>query len=83
MNVGSRIRELRHTRSLSQYKLAKLSGVAQSFVHEIESGQKSPTVRTLEKLARALGVSVAVLVGDDAPASAGGVGGGCGKEGAA
>lgn len=65
MNVGNKIKQLRLARSLSQYRLAKLAGVAQSFIHEVESGQKSPTVRTLAKLAGALGVTVARLVDDN------------------
>lgn len=83
MDIAANLKGIRLRMNLSQRRLAQISGVSQPFIHNIESGHKSPTVRTLEKLARALGVSVAELVGDDAPASAGDVGGGCGKEGAA
>lgn len=55
--VGQKIRRLREEKGLTQAALAKGAGLAQSFVSSIESGQKSPTVRSLQKLASALDVS--------------------------
>ncbi|WP_083585614.1 helix-turn-helix domain-containing protein [Clostridium kluyveri] len=43
----------------SKYKLAKESGLAHSTLHDILSGKNAgPTIRTLQKLANALDVSV-------------------------
>ncbi len=57
--VGSKIKNLRQERNLSQYKLAEKADVSQSFLSALEAGKKSPTVDTLEKICRALGISLA------------------------
>lgn len=58
----SKIKTLREQLGLSQQELAKAAGVAQSSIHYIETGQKSPTTRTLQKLAAALGVPASELL---------------------
>lgn len=57
--IGMKIKNLRQKRNLSQYKLAEKADVSQSFLSALEAGKKSPTVNTLEKLCRALGISLA------------------------
>ena len=42
---------------LSQEQLAFRAGVTRNYVGGLERGEKSPTLRTLDKLAEALGVS--------------------------
>ena len=61
MNLGSRIRQFRNAAGLSQEKLAWQAGIAPAFLGQLERGLKSPTVKTLEKLTRALGISIAEL----------------------
>ena len=65
--VGQRIKQERIKRGISQYKLAKLSGVTQPTISAIEAeGQtRSPAVDTVEKLAAALQCDVSVLMGED------------------
>lgn len=48
--------------SITQAELAKKANVPQSAISEIEAGKRIPRVDTLEKLAAALGVSMAELV---------------------
>jgi transcriptional regulator with XRE-family HTH domain len=50
-------------RSLSQEALAELSGLSRNYVSSIERGMVSPSLGTLEKLAKALGLSLTKLVG--------------------
>lgn len=57
-----RIKELRETKGWSQTKLAKESGLSQSFIHAIEAGKKSPTMRSLWKLSKALGVPISEII---------------------
>mgnify|MGYP001431407259 FL=1 len=57
-----RIKELRETKGWSQTKLAKESGLSQSFIHAIETGKKSPTMRSLWKLSKALGVPISEII---------------------
>lgn len=60
-----RLKELREKRGLTQEQLADLSGVNQSAISFIENGTTaSPKLDTLQKLARALGVSLEELVDD-------------------
>lgn len=56
--LGEKIKELRQKKGLSQQKLSKLANVPQSTIWYIENGISSPTLKTLEKLARALKVPV-------------------------
>jgi transcriptional regulator with XRE-family HTH domain len=56
-----RVRELRFERGLSQAKLAARAGIDPSTVNQIETGKRSPSANSLNKLARALEVEVADL----------------------
>lgn len=49
-------------KGISKTKLSRDSGVALSYIHEIIKEQKSPTMRTLERLAKGLGVKVTELI---------------------
>lgn len=52
----------REKKKLSQYELARLSGVSRSAIILIEMGKSSPTMSTLQKLSAALGVAVQDLL---------------------
>lgn len=55
--IGAKIKKLRKQRKLSQESLAELSRVDPKSIVEIESGKRrNPTLRTITRLARALGV---------------------------
>ena len=56
-----RVRELRIERGLSQAKLAARAGIDPSTVNQIETGKRSPSANSLNKLAAALGVEVVDL----------------------
>ncbi|MEW6663032.1 MAG: helix-turn-helix domain-containing protein [Bacillota bacterium] len=57
-----KLKELREQKELSQQGLARKAGVAQSSIHYIETGQKSPTIKVLAKIAAALNVNVSDLI---------------------
>lgn len=62
--VGKNIKKFRTNKGLSQDKLSKNAGVAYNTVIKIESGViQNPTVDTASKIAKALGISVDVLLG--------------------
>ncbi len=50
------IREKREKLGLSQYRLAKQVGITQSFMNEIESGKKSPSMEVFLRLCQALDI---------------------------
>jgi transcriptional regulator with XRE-family HTH domain len=57
-NIGQRIRRLRESRSMTQSQLQACSRVSRSYLSRIESGQMTPSLGTLEKIAEALGVGL-------------------------
>jgi transcriptional regulator with XRE-family HTH domain len=59
---SNRIRTLRRRQGLTQAQLAKLIGVAQPYITEIEKGRKRPSVEVLEKLCDSLGGSADYLL---------------------
>lgn len=60
--VARNLRKLRVERGLSQDALAVDAGLDRSFVGRIERGLENPTVDTLDRFARALGVPTAELL---------------------
>lgn len=64
MEIGEHITKLRKEKGYSTTKLAKLAGIAQSTLREIELGNTSPTWDTLRKLSNALEVSPIIFAAD-------------------
>jgi transcriptional regulator with XRE-family HTH domain len=60
---GLMLKSERLKRSLSQEALAELSGLSRNYISSIERGAVSPSLTTLEKLAKALGISLTKLIG--------------------
>jgi transcriptional regulator with XRE-family HTH domain len=59
--IGSRIRDLRKARGLSQQSLGDLASTDHSRISRIEAGKDTPTIPMLERLAAGLGVEVGEL----------------------
>jgi len=57
------VRRLRSKKKLSQKALADKVGISVSYVSMLERGQRSPPLETIEKMAKALGVPPAALLG--------------------
>jgi transcriptional regulator with XRE-family HTH domain len=51
-------RDLRESKGMSTRNLAREAGVSTETIYSIEHGKRLPSVRTLGKIARALGVEV-------------------------
>jgi len=61
--LGTVIKALRKAKGLSQVQLAKRARIAQPYLVRLESGErKNPSLATLKRLAKALGVPVAELL---------------------
>lgn len=61
-SVGSRVRAIRQARKFTQRELADLAGVYHTTISELERSVTVPSIKTLEKIATALGISVAELL---------------------
>lgn len=63
INIGENIKKYRNKQGLSQEDFAKKSGVKYTTLTKIESNViKKPSVLVMDKLARALGVSIEELI---------------------
>jgi transcriptional regulator with XRE-family HTH domain len=62
---GLRLRETRIREGLSQSDLEEISGIPKARLSRYENGHVAPSIQTLERLARALKVSEASLLGDE------------------
>ena len=60
---GKRLRALREARGWSQEEFADRAGLHRTYVSAVERGVRNPTLSVLERLATALGVSMAEMVG--------------------
>jgi transcriptional regulator with XRE-family HTH domain len=60
--VGFNIRRIREERNLSQEELADLAGLHRAYIGQIERGEKNIGLKNLEKIAKALNVSIKVLL---------------------
>ena len=61
MDIGQRIRFFREKRGITVNKLATLAGVSQSYLRDVELGNKQPTVEYLEYICDALGITLAAF----------------------
>ena len=57
--IGQRIRELRKELDISQETLAYKAEVDRTYVTDVENGRRNVSVEILERLIKALGVSIA------------------------
>lgn len=56
--IGQRIRQERNKLRLTQEQLAELAGVNESYIGQIERAAKNPSLESLIKIAKALGVTI-------------------------
>lgn len=65
VDLGGRIRTLRVARGETLRKLAAQAGVTESFLSQVERGVASPSIASVQRIARALGTSIAELFATD------------------
>lgn len=58
MTLGERIRQIRSQRDLTLEKLAQSTGLTISFLSQVERDAVSPSIESLQKIAKALGTKV-------------------------
>jgi transcriptional regulator with XRE-family HTH domain len=63
----TRLRALRQRAFLTQVELGEKAGMSEATINRLESGKHDARISTARKLAAALGVSPAELVGEEAP----------------
>ena len=56
--IGERIRNFRKEKGLSQEELAHLSNLHNTYIGQLERGEKNATLESIEKVANALDISL-------------------------
>lgn len=56
--IGTRIKELRKERSLSQENLALLANLDRTYIASVEKGRRNVSIVNIEKIANAMGISL-------------------------
>ena len=65
-SLGQRVRRLRNSAGLSQDALSRAAGIGRVTLVRLEKGEHTPRFKTLEAVARALGVGVLDLLAEPA-----------------
>jgi transcriptional regulator with XRE-family HTH domain len=61
MTIGEKIRAKRKEEGLTQVELGRRIGSDQVFISYLENGNRTPTIRTLQRIAKGLGCELTVL----------------------
>lgn len=60
--LGANMKRIRLEKQMTQGDICRKLGVDRSYISNVESGNKNPTLSTITKLAKALGVTVDELL---------------------
>lgn len=60
--LGMRIRYLRTKKHMSQEELSFVSQVNKNYISDLERGTRNPTLKVLEKIAKALEIDLSTLL---------------------
>ncbi len=60
--LGRNLKRIRTKKGITQGDIVRSLGMPKSFVSSIENGRTNPTLATIAKLAKAIGVSVGELM---------------------
>lgn len=69
MTTAERITFFRTQKNITVNKLANLAGISQSFLREVELGNKKPTVETVSLLCDALNITLRDFFDDGTPSA--------------
>lgn len=61
MNLGLAVKTLRKNKGLTQGNLCEMVGITQSYLSQVENGNKEPSIYVVKKIADALGIPMAFL----------------------
>ena len=63
MNVGIAIRNIRKERTpqLNQYEFARLIGITQTYLSQIETGAKTPNISILETISKVFEIPLPII----------------------
>lgn len=62
LSLGERVRELRREKGFSQEAFAEKCGLHRTYISGIERGKRNVSLRNIEVIAQALGISISELM---------------------
>jgi len=62
IKFGKKLKEVRERKNLSQGDVARILGVHRTYISGLERGRRNPSLLTVQKVAKALGVSAKELL---------------------
>lgn len=62
MDIGGKIKRYREDRQLTQTELSKSIGISRSYLSDVENNRKNPSIRTVENIAKKLGMTLCELL---------------------
>lgn len=62
IRLGKAIKRVREQKKMSQGDICRATGFDRAYMSNIEAGKGNPTLVTIEKIARALGVTIDTLL---------------------
>lgn len=65
MEIGAKLKTLRETKGYTINKLANMAGVSQSYLRDVELGNKNPTVLFLSLICEQLEISLSEFFSDN------------------
>jgi transcriptional regulator with XRE-family HTH domain len=60
--LGENLKRIRTAKGISQGEISRILDVDKGFISNIEAGKTNPTLSTIAKIAKAVGVSVGELM---------------------
>ena len=60
--LGKNLKRIRQAKNISQGEISRILEVDKGFISNIEAGKTNPTLATIAKIAKAIGVSVGELM---------------------
>lgn len=63
-HFGRALVQIRNNLGISQYRLAKLSGISEGYLNKLENGKREPRAEMIIRLGRALGIAPGDLINE-------------------
>jgi len=63
MLFTNQLKRLREERGLTQKKLSEMAGVYRTYISDVETGRRIPSLTLLEKITKSLGLQLIVYIG--------------------
>lgn len=62
INFGKRVKELRREKKLTQEQFSVLSGLHKNYIGMVERGERNPSLKNIEVIAKSLDISISELM---------------------